>query len=169
MVRVMQSHTVALYCLHHFLYRLVLGYHFLLQSASHVPQPFAFALSHPLHWYASHHSHHVSHIVSCHILSVASTAFCPAASVLSQLVFQLLLLVAETCCQFEVLVLHCLQFLVLHLLYLVFQRRYVNRYVGMVQVYSGSHLVQGVDSLVREGTVSDVALCQFDTCMQCIL
>ena len=36
----------------------------------------------------------------------------------------------------------------------------------MLQVYARTRLVEGVDGLVGEETVGDIAVCQFDTCLQ---
>ena len=76
-VRVFQSHAVALYGAHHLVDGLVLSYDAVLQLLCHALQTYALALSHSLHGHTAHHRHHIGHLCFAHRLSVVAVAIAP--------------------------------------------------------------------------------------------
>ena len=83
--------------------------------------------------------------------------------------FQCGLLVAEVGCKFEVLVLHCVPFLPVCLVQLLFQFDYFGWHLGVLQMHAGAHLVHRIDGFVGEEAVCYVSVCQFDTCRDGII
>ena len=157
-VGVFQSHAVALDGFHHLLYGGILGNHGLFQLVAHHAKTGALGLGHALNGHACHHRYHISHFFLGHGLTRLVGAVAPGFVELAQLLLQLTLLVAVTGCQFVVLVLHRIALLCLQLFYLFLLGHNLGRYLGVLQMHTGSHLVHGVDGLVGEGTVGDVTL-----------
>ena len=78
---------------------------------------------------------------------------------------QAFVLVAIVGCQFEVLILNSLQFLLPDLTYLFLQLRHIRLRIGVCrsQMQACSDFVHCVNGLIWERAVSNIALCQFDT------
>lgn len=77
LVGVFQSHPVALYGLHHFVYSLILTDDFALQFSSHGQQFVAFGLSNTLHGHAGHHGYHLGYFLFVDNLAVLLHLFLP--------------------------------------------------------------------------------------------
>ena len=166
MVGLAQTHTVALDGLHHLVDGGILGNDVLLQLCRHAFQANALGLGHALHGHTRHHRHHVGNLLLGHHLAGGGIAGSPFLLQVGQLALQLLLAVAIACCQFEVLVLHGILLLLLDEANLLLLLDDGRRHLCMLQVYARTRLVEGVDGLVGEETVGDIAVCQFDTCLQ---
>ena len=160
MIGVFQTHPVALDGFHHLLYGGILGYHGLLQLVAHRAKTGTLGLGHALNGHAGHHRHHVGHLFLGHGLTLLVGAVAPGFVELAQLLLQLALLVTVAGSQLVVLVLHGIALLRLQFFYLFLLGHDLGRYLGVLQMHTGTHLVHGVDGLVGECTVGDVTFCE---------
>ena len=136
----------------------VLSNDVLLQFLCHTLQSDAFLLCHSLYGNTGHHRHNVLHLLLGHRLTVVDIAFLPFAVQFCQLTFHHRLAVAISCCQFEVLVLHCQLLLLSHLFQFLFQLGYLGWYLHIIKMYARAHLVHSVNGLVGLLTVADIAV-----------
>ena len=169
MVGVFQSHTVALDGTHHLLNRFVLSNDVLFQFLRHTFQSDAFLLCHTLHGNTRHHRHHILYLLFRHRLAVVDISFLPFAVHFRQLTLYHGLAVAESGCQFKVLVLDGKLLLLNDLFQILFKRSNLRWQVDILKMYARAHLIHRVDSLIGLLAVADVTVCQFDTCRQGIV
>ncbi len=140
-----------------------------LQVVGHISQADTLSLCHTLDGYAGHHRYHISHLGVGYRLTSLGVAFLPLLLKLFQFILQLQLLVAVVGSQLEVLSANGLLLFLLDVLDVFFFQRNLWRHLGVLQMHTRAYLVQGVDGLVGEEAVGDIAVCQFDTCFQCLV
>ena len=135
-VGILQTHTVPLDRLHHFVDGLILGNHGVLQFLSHTLQTDTLLFSHPLCRHTRHHRHDLSHLFGIYDLTFLVFALAPALVHRLQFSLQLRLSVTIACSQFEVLVLNCQLLLLLHIGNLLLLLGNLWRYLRIRKMYA---------------------------------
>ena len=136
MVGILQTHTVSLDGLHHFVDGLILSNHGVLQFLSHTLQADTLLFSHPLCRYTRHHRYDLSHLFGIYDLTFLVFTLAPALVHRLQFSLQLCLSVTIACSQFEVLVLHRQLLFLLHIGNLLLLLSDLGRHLRIRKMYA---------------------------------
>ena len=157
-VGVLEAGAVALDGLHHLAHGLVLADHLAGHLLLHAAQLAALLLGDAGHGDAAHHGHHLGHVLLVHLHAVAAAFLFPGLLGLLEVLLQLALAVAQLGGLLVALAAHHAVLLVLHLFDLLLDLQDVLGHHDVADVHPAAGLVQGVDGLVRQVAVGDVAL-----------
>ena len=169
MVRVFQSHAVALDGFHNLVDGCVLGNHFFLEYLAHISQTDILALCHLLDRDACHVAYYLGDFRFVEGDTVVRIAMFPLLAHHLNVAFLLCLVVSQCCSHLEVLASHgslffgdgCIEFL-FSLYEFVRDGRTVN-------VNVSASLVHHINGLIWEGTVVHVSVCKLYACFQCFV
>ncbi len=135
MVRLFQSHAVALDGAYHFLDSLVLGNDVRFEFLCHTFQSDAFLLGYALNGNTSHHRDDISHLIGSDGLTYVYLTAQPLLIQFLQFALQLCLAVTESCSQLKILVADGQGFLFLDVLQLFFLLADFRWDAGILKVY----------------------------------
>src|SRR6185312_6255885 len=157
---VFQTHAVPLDGLHYLGDGILLANDHAPHIERHVPKLFRFSLNHPLDGNAGHHTYYLGDIFLIDRIPFVLALFLPLGLGLFQLFLQTLLGIPQRGRLFELLALHHLVLLVLHVLDLLFEIDDILRNIDIFQVYARAYLIEHVDGLVRQQTIRHIPVAQ---------
>ena len=164
---ILQSYPAALYGSCYRCYGFILSYDLFLQCVLEHAQTFVFLLTHSLQRYPRHLAHHISNYVFIYLQTWPMVIILPLLFMLLQFGLQSGYLFLVINSQFEVPHFCSFHLLLLHVIYLLFQRCDYLWHRLILNVQTTSCFVHSIDGFIGETSGIHKPVREFDTCFQC--